>query len=94
LLSPEFHLRRHHIVSTGPFTAPELVPRWDGKRLAQARWDLLRDLPLEDHLITHRVAFDSAPDAYAILDDPDSGAMAVLLDHAQRDGDTAPKDAS
>jgi 2-desacetyl-2-hydroxyethyl bacteriochlorophyllide A dehydrogenase len=83
LLSPEFHLRRQHIVSTGPSQPPDLVPRWDHQRLAEARWDLLREVPLEDHLITHRVPFARAPEAYELLDTPRSDALAVLLEHAK-----------
>jgi 2-desacetyl-2-hydroxyethyl bacteriochlorophyllide A dehydrogenase len=59
---------------------PSLAPRWDrARRLAHAT-DLLSELRLVD-LITHRVRFERAADAYALLDNaPD--AIQVILQYA------------
>lgn len=80
-LSPEFHFRRYKVVSTGPVLPPELAPRWDFDRLWSVVWDLMRDIHVEEHLITHRVPFSRAPEAYELLDSPQRDALGVLLEH-------------
>ena len=78
---PEFHLRRLKLVSTGPALPPHLAPRWDKERVRQVAWTHLRELEVDQTLLTHRIPFDSAPEGYRTLDDPSSGAIAVLLEH-------------
>lgn len=80
-LSPEFHLRRQKIFSTGPSVPPSLAPRWDHLRMAGVAWDYLAATPLDDLLLSHRVPFAEAPKAFQLVDDPNEGSMAVLLEH-------------
>lgn len=59
---------------------PSLAPRWDRERRLAHATDLLSELRLVD-LITHRVRFERAADAYALLDHaPD--AIQVILQYA------------
>lgn len=56
---------------------PSLAPRWDrARRLAHAT-ELLSELRLAD-LITHRVQFERAADAYALLDQAPDAIQVVL----------------
>jgi threonine dehydrogenase-like Zn-dependent dehydrogenase len=60
---------------------PALAPRWDyARRLAVAQ-RLLADLPLAD-LISHRIPFVQAPDAFALLDEHPEDALQVVLTYA------------
>jgi len=57
---------------------PALAPRWDrGRRLAAAT-DLLDDLVLAD-LITHRIPFQRAAEAYKLLDERADETIQVVL---------------
>jgi threonine dehydrogenase-like Zn-dependent dehydrogenase len=57
---------------------PALAPRWDyARRLAVAQ-DLLATLPL-DALISHRVPFAQAREAFALLDAHPEEALQVVL---------------
>ncbi|HJQ48789.1 MAG TPA: zinc-binding alcohol dehydrogenase [Amycolatopsis sp.] len=80
-LSPEFHLRRQKVVSTGPALPAHLAPRWDRARMRRVSFAHLARLDVSTLLVTHRVPFDHAPDAYALLDDPAADTLAVLLEH-------------
>jgi 2-desacetyl-2-hydroxyethyl bacteriochlorophyllide A dehydrogenase len=80
-LGREFHLRRHRFVSTGPLVPAHLTARWDRTRMRAVSFDHLTTLDIDTHLITHRVAFAQAPDAYALLDDPSANTLGVLLEH-------------
>lgn len=80
-LSPEFHFRRHQIVSTGPTLPPALAPRWDLDRVWTVIWDYLADLKVDELLITHRVPFSRAPEAFELVDSPDRDSLAVLIEH-------------
>lgn len=80
-LSPEFHLRRHKIVSTGPGVPPQLSARWDSDRIARVAWEYLAQTPADELLVSHRVPFEEAARAYQIVDDPQTKAMAVLMEH-------------
>jgi threonine dehydrogenase-like Zn-dependent dehydrogenase len=80
-LSPEFHLRRLKLISTGPFPAPQFAPRWNQDRLREVAWQQLEELDVDRTLITHWVPFASAPNAYKLLDDPSAETLAVLLQH-------------
>lgn len=81
-LSREFHLRRQKIVSTGPSIPAHLAARWDRTRMREVSFDHLARLDVGAKLITHRVPFNRAPDAYALLDDPAADTLAVLLEHS------------
>ena len=80
-LSPEFHLKRHRIVSTGPTMPPLLAPRWDNDRMYGVAWDYLAEVPADELLISHSVPFSTAPKAYELLDSGAADVMAVLIDH-------------
>lgn len=80
-LSPEFHLRRQKIFSTGPGVPAALTPRWNNERIAQVAWEYLANNAADELLITHRVPFTEAPKAFQIVDDRTEKAMAVLLEH-------------
>jgi 2-desacetyl-2-hydroxyethyl bacteriochlorophyllide A dehydrogenase len=57
---------------------PALAPRWDyARRLAVAQ-RLLAELPL-DELISHRLPFAQAPDAFALLDERPDDTLQVVL---------------
>jgi threonine dehydrogenase-like Zn-dependent dehydrogenase len=57
---------------------PALAPRWDyARRLAVAR-RLLAELPLGE-LITHRLPFARAAEAFALLDERPDEALQVVL---------------
>lgn len=80
-LSPEFHLRRHKIVSTGPGMPPAIAPRWTRDRMMAVAFDFLAENAADELLITHRVPFGEAPKAFEILDTRLSEAMGVLIEH-------------
>jgi threonine dehydrogenase-like Zn-dependent dehydrogenase len=74
-----FHRNRIDISSSQVSTlAPELRGRWTKARRIEAAWDRLRDLET-DRLVTHRVPFADAPEAYRLLDDGPENALQVLL---------------
>ena len=81
-LSREFHLRRQKLVSTGPSIPAHLSARWDRSRMREVAFDHLARLDVGTRLVTHRVPFGRAPDAYALLDDPNANTLAVLLEHS------------
>jgi 2-desacetyl-2-hydroxyethyl bacteriochlorophyllide A dehydrogenase len=57
---------------------PALLPRWDRARRSAVVLDLLRELPLEQ-LISHRIPFDRAAEAYRLVDErPDETIQVVL----------------
>jgi 2-desacetyl-2-hydroxyethyl bacteriochlorophyllide A dehydrogenase len=64
--------------------APELSPRWDRRRRTALVLDLLPRLRLGT-LITHRIPFEEAPEAYRMLDEGNGGAVQVVFVHD--DGD-------
>jgi 2-desacetyl-2-hydroxyethyl bacteriochlorophyllide A dehydrogenase len=57
---------------------PALAPRWDRARRLAAATDLLDDLILAD-LITHRIAFARAAEAYKLLDERADETIQVVL---------------
>lgn len=80
-LSREFHLRRQRIVSTGPTVPAHLTARWDRTRMRGVSFDHLSRIDVDKYIITHRVPFAQAPEAYALLDDPAADTLGVLLEH-------------
>lgn len=74
-----FHRNRIDISSSQVSTiAPELRGRWTKERRTEAAWDRLRAVRTES-LITHRVGFADAPEAYRLLDEGPENALQVLL---------------
>jgi 2-desacetyl-2-hydroxyethyl bacteriochlorophyllide A dehydrogenase len=80
-LSPEFHLRRQRIVSSMVgVVGSGLQPRWDPERRMDVAMERLAGLDVQ-HLITHRIPFDRAPEAYAIIDTRPEQSLGVLLEY-------------
>jgi 2-desacetyl-2-hydroxyethyl bacteriochlorophyllide A dehydrogenase len=81
MLAPEFHLRRLRIISTqNASVGSGLQPRWDTERrmgVAMSRLERVDVAPL----ITHRIPFERAPEAYRLLDRHPDDALAVLLEY-------------
>ena len=57
---------------------PELSPRWDRVRRMETVLGLLARLDLGD-LISHRIPFEGAPDAYRLLDEGPGDAVQVVF---------------
>jgi 2-desacetyl-2-hydroxyethyl bacteriochlorophyllide A dehydrogenase len=78
-LGGRFHRDRIDIVSSQVSTiSPELRGRWDRDRRMDAALDRLDWIPATD-LITHRIPFEQAAEAYRLLDaEPDTTIQVVL----------------
>jgi 2-desacetyl-2-hydroxyethyl bacteriochlorophyllide A dehydrogenase len=57
---------------------PELAPRWDRARRLDTVLGLLGQLKLRE-LISHRIPFDEAPEAYLLLDERPGEALQVIF---------------
>jgi 2-desacetyl-2-hydroxyethyl bacteriochlorophyllide A dehydrogenase len=57
---------------------PELAPRWDRTRRMETVLGLLGRLKLKE-LISHRIPFEEAPQAYAMLDEKPEAALQVIF---------------
>jgi 2-desacetyl-2-hydroxyethyl bacteriochlorophyllide A dehydrogenase len=80
-LSPEFHLRRQRIVSSMVgMIGSGLQPRWNARRRMQVAMERLANIDVEA-LITHRVPFEGAPQAYELIDTKPAETLGVLLDY-------------
>jgi 2-desacetyl-2-hydroxyethyl bacteriochlorophyllide A dehydrogenase len=82
-LGGHFHRGRVRIKSSQVGrVAPELSARWGAGRRREAVISLLRDprLPL-DLLVSHRIPFGRAPDAYRMLDEGPGDAVQVVFDY-------------
>ena len=80
-LGGRFHRDRIDIVSSQVSTIdPELRGRWDRTRRADVAVDRLSRIDT-DALITHRVPFDRAEDAYDLLDSTPEKAIQVVLEY-------------
>ena len=74
-----FHRNRIDVSSSQVSTlAPELRGRWTKERRMDTAWDRLRELPTE-RLVTHRIGFENAAEAYRLLDGGPENALQVLL---------------
>jgi len=81
-LGGRFHRGRVRLVSSQVGRIdPALAPRWDRERRLELATDLLRELVLAD-LITHRIPFTQAAEAYALLDGGAAETVQVVLDYA------------
>lgn len=65
--------------------APESSPRWDRDRRMEAVLKLLPRLRLEE-LISHRIPFSRAPEAYRLLDERPGDAVQVVLTYEEEQG--------
>lgn len=62
--------------------SPESAPRWDHRRRMEAVMDLLPKLELEA-MISDRIPFENAPDAYKLLDNNPEETLQVILTHTE-----------
>ena len=80
-LSPEFHLRRQRIVSSMVgMIGSGLQPRWDARRRMAVAMERLQTMDISA-LITHRVPFARAPEAYELIDTRPNESLGVLLEY-------------
>src|SRR5207249_10719442 len=81
-LGGRFHRGRVRIVSSQVGRIdPSLAPRWDRERRLGLATELLGELTLAE-LITHRVPFAKAAEAYALVDRRGAETVQVVLDYA------------
>jgi 2-desacetyl-2-hydroxyethyl bacteriochlorophyllide A dehydrogenase len=79
VLAPQFYSQRLKLVSSSVLYAGSgLQPRWDLGRKLQAALDLLPSMHPED-MISHRIPFAQAPDAFTLLDEHLDQTLAVIL---------------
>lgn len=78
-LSPEFHLRSLKILSIHGFNLDE-DDRWPEDRKVRTSFDYLKRIDV-DNLISHRLPFEQAPEAYRLLDERPGETLAVLLEY-------------
>jgi 2-desacetyl-2-hydroxyethyl bacteriochlorophyllide A dehydrogenase len=81
-LGGRFHRGRVRLVSSQVGRIdPSLAPRWDRERRLALATELLGELVLAE-LITHRIPFARAAEAYALLDGQSAETLQVVLDYA------------
>lgn len=81
VLSPEFHYGRQRIVSSMVGAVGSgLQPRWDRARRTAVAFDLLRDIDVAP-LVSHRLPFAAAGEAYRLVDETPAETLGVLLDY-------------
>jgi len=81
ILAPDFHDKRVRLISSQVSNLGSgLQPRWDARRrMAYAMEDLARiDV---GRLVTHRMPFDAAADAYHLLDTRPQETMSIVLEY-------------
>jgi 2-desacetyl-2-hydroxyethyl bacteriochlorophyllide A dehydrogenase len=84
LLGGPFHRRRLRIVSSQVSTIDAaLQPRWSHARRLAVACDLLPRLQLEP-LISHRIPFERAAEAYRLVDEQPEATTQVLLSYSDR----------
>src|SRR6056297_1270309 len=78
-LGGRFHRERIEIISSQVSTiSPELTGRWDRKRRFVTALELIESVKPEQ-LITHRVAYACAQEAYKLLDESPDKVLQVIL---------------
>lgn len=83
VLSPEFHYGRQRIISSMVAAVGSgLQPRWDRARRTDVAFDLLRGIDVEP-LVSHRLPFDAAAEAYRLVDETPAETLGVLLDYGR-----------
>lgn len=81
-LGGPFHRRRLRVISSQVSTIDAaLQPRWTQKRRLALACELLRELQLQP-LISHRLGFDSAGEAYRLVDERPQDTVQVVLTYA------------
>ncbi len=83
LLGGAFHRGRVRIISSQVgMIDPGLAPRWTSERRRDLAASLLADVPLAG-LITHRIPFSRAADAYRLVDTHPEEVLQVVLDYGE-----------
>jgi 2-desacetyl-2-hydroxyethyl bacteriochlorophyllide A dehydrogenase len=86
-----FHRNRVRIISSQVSTIdPALSGRWTRERRLDAAWDALRVLR-PSRLITHRVAFGWAAEAYRLIADSPQETIQVMLVHGDEGSGRHPR---
>jgi threonine dehydrogenase-like Zn-dependent dehydrogenase len=80
-LGEEFHHNRLTLVgSMSGWGAPHREPGWDRRRLRATALELLTRGRLEvDELITHRISFERAAEAYELINERPEETLRVVL---------------
>jgi 2-desacetyl-2-hydroxyethyl bacteriochlorophyllide A dehydrogenase len=82
-LGGRFHRSRIRLISSQVSTiAPEWGGRWNKGRRLQVAWQMLQHVR-PAHLITHRLPFEQASQAYALLDQHPEEAIQVLFTYGE-----------
>ncbi len=82
VLSPEFHYRRQRIVSSMVGSVGSgLQPRWDRARRTATAFELLRNIDVSP-LVSHRLPFAQAAEAYRLVDEHPAETLGVLLEYS------------
>jgi 2-desacetyl-2-hydroxyethyl bacteriochlorophyllide A dehydrogenase len=82
-----FHRNRIDVSSSQVSTlAPDLRGRWTKERRMDTAWDRL-DETATDRLVTHRIPFEDAGEAYRLLDEEPESALQILLTYGSPYGD-------
>jgi threonine dehydrogenase-like Zn-dependent dehydrogenase len=80
-LGGRFHRNRLQLISSQVSTiSPELSGRWNKTRRYETAWAMIRTLQAE-HLVSHRMAFESAVDAYQLLDKSPEDVLQTILEY-------------
>ena len=78
-LAPEFHFRRHRIVSSQVSSMGSgLQPRWDFVRRMDVVLEEIQKLPIKD-FVTHRFDLAQAPEAYQFVDTRADETLGVVF---------------
>jgi 2-desacetyl-2-hydroxyethyl bacteriochlorophyllide A dehydrogenase len=78
-LAPEFHFRRHRIVSSQVSSVGSgLQPRWTFGRRMENVLSLLGGIPVKS-MISHHFQLKEAPQAYQLLDTSPGDALGIIL---------------
>jgi len=81
-----FHRNRVRIISSQVSTIdPALSGRWTRERRLEAAWDAVRMLR-PSRLITHRIPFCKAADAYQLISDAHDQTIQVMFVHGDESG--------
>jgi len=80
-LGGRFHRSRIQLISSQVSTlAPELTGRWNKARRFQVAWEMIRRLR-PSRLVTHRLPFHQAAEAYRLLDQSPQETIQVVLEY-------------
>ena len=82
-LAPEFHFRRHRIMSSQVSSVGSgLQPRWDFVRRMEVVLDLIKTFPIKE-MVTHHFDLARAPEAYQFVDTRADETLGVVFRYPQ-----------